>query len=133
VQELAEGNRILAEAVAYDHEERVHLETGERPRRRWEEAIAAEQGRLRPLPGEADLREIFRLHLERTVGKDGTFPFLGQRWSLNRAAASPPCAAAVDSGGTLLGAAGLTQGGRFFAKWGPPAAVRPAWQASPGR
>jgi hypothetical protein len=29
--------------------------------------------------------EIFRLHLERTVGKDGTFPFLGQRWLLNRA------------------------------------------------
>lgn len=50
VQECAEGNRILAEAVAYSHEERVHLETGEIPTRRWEEAITAEHGRLRPCP-----------------------------------------------------------------------------------
>jgi transposase InsO family protein len=85
VQEFAEGNRLVVEAVAYYNDERVHLETGEIPTRRWEEAVAAEQGRLRPLPDEADVREIFSLHLERTVGKDGTFPFLGQRWSLNRA------------------------------------------------
>jgi transposase InsO family protein len=82
VQEFAEGNRIVAEAVAYYNAERVHLETGEIPTRRWE---AAEQGRMRPLPEDADLRDIFSLHLERTVGKDGTFPFLGQRWALNRA------------------------------------------------
>ena len=35
----------------------------------------------RALQGEVDL---FSLHLERTVGKDGTFPFLGQRWPLDR-------------------------------------------------
>jgi hypothetical protein len=85
VQACAEGNRSLAEAVAYDNAERVHLETGESPTRRWEEAVAAAQGRLRPLPEGADWREIVRLHLERTVGTDGTFPCLGQRWALNRA------------------------------------------------
>ena len=58
---------------------------GEIPTRRWEEATAAEQGRLRPLPEDADLRDFFSLHLEWTVGKDGTFPFLGQQWALNRA------------------------------------------------
>jgi hypothetical protein len=61
--------------IAYYNDERVHLETGAIPTRRWEEAIAAEPGRLRPLPDEAEVREIFSLHLERTVGKDGTFPY----------------------------------------------------------
>jgi hypothetical protein len=85
VQELAEGIRILTEVVAYDNEERVPLETGKIPIRRWEGGIAAEQGRLRFLPEEVDLREIFSLHLEPAVAKDGTLPFLGQRWSLDRA------------------------------------------------
>jgi hypothetical protein len=85
VQEFAAGNRTWAEAVAYYHAARVHLETGELPTRRWEEAIAAAQGRLRPLPGALDVMDISSLHLERTGGEDGTFPFVGQRWSLDRA------------------------------------------------
>jgi hypothetical protein len=34
----------------------------------------------RPLPDEVDLTDLYSLHLERTVGEDGTFPFLGGRW-----------------------------------------------------
>jgi hypothetical protein len=85
VREVTEGNRILADIVAYYNEERMHLETGEIPARRWQEAMAADLGQLRPLSADVDLTDIFSLHLERTVGKDGTFPFLGQRWSLGRA------------------------------------------------
>jgi hypothetical protein len=85
VRELAEGHRLLAEAVADYNDERVHVETGAMPRRRGEEAIAAEHGRLRPLPGELDWMEIFSLHLARPVGQEGTCPFVGQRWSLARA------------------------------------------------
>ena len=48
VQEFAEGNWIWAEAVANDNDERVHLETGESPTRRWDGAIV---GRARaPAP-----------------------------------------------------------------------------------
>ena len=63
---------------------RVHLETGEIPTRRWEEAIATARGRQGPLPADVNVADLFSLHLERTVGKDGTFPFLGQRWPLDR-------------------------------------------------
>jgi hypothetical protein len=84
VREVAEGNRLLAEAVAYYNDERVHLETGELPTRRREAAMVVEQGRLRPPPAEADRTDILRLHLERTVGKDGSFAFLGQRWAVDR-------------------------------------------------
>jgi transposase InsO family protein len=84
VREFGDANRILGDAVAYYNDARVHLETGEIPTRRWEEAIATAQDRLRPLPADVDVADLFSLHLERTVGKDGTFPFLGQRWPLDR-------------------------------------------------
>jgi hypothetical protein len=85
VRDYGEGNRILSDEVAYYNDARVHLETGEVPMRRWAEGLLADLGRLRPLPADVDLTDIFSLHLERTVGQDGTFPFLGQRWPLARA------------------------------------------------
>ena len=41
--------------------------------------MTVDRGRLRLLPADVDLTDLFSLHLERTVGNDGTFPFLGQR------------------------------------------------------
>jgi hypothetical protein len=78
-QEFTTANQILSDKVAYYNDQRVHLETGEPPMQHWEQAVGAGQGRLRPIAEEYDLGDIFTLHLERTVGKDGTFPFLGQR------------------------------------------------------
>jgi hypothetical protein len=54
VREFTDGSRLLAEGIAYYNDERVHLETGEIPTRRWEAAMAAEHGRLRPPPADAD-------------------------------------------------------------------------------
>jgi hypothetical protein len=85
VREFGDANRRLGDALAYDHDVRVHLQTGEIPTQCWDTAIAAYHGRLRPLPEETAVAGLLSLHLERTVGKDGTFPLQGQRWPLARA------------------------------------------------
>jgi hypothetical protein len=102
------------------------------PTRRWEAAMAAEQERLRPLPAELDLTDIFSLHLERTVRKDGTFPFLGQRWALNRVFHRHRVAAPLDPRSALLGVARRSESGRLSAEWGRPTALSSVLQAPQG-
>jgi len=79
-----EGRPIVEDLVGYYNEERVHQETGEIPAKRWERAIKEDKGRLRPVPGEADLEMIFSLHDRRTVRKDGTILVNGKFWNVGR-------------------------------------------------
>jgi hypothetical protein len=83
---LKEAQKIVDEVCNYYNTERVHLETEEIPQKRWNEAIKAGKGRLRPLAPETNLDLVFSLHYPRTVKKDGTFSFLGNIYKLKHLA-----------------------------------------------
>lgn len=86
VPDIGEAQKIVEEVSNFYNEQRVHLETEEVPRKRWEEAIKAGKGRLRPLEPGVDLDLVFSLHYERTVKKDGTFSFKGKEYKLRHLA-----------------------------------------------
>ncbi len=80
VKEISEAQKILDDLVSYYNEQRIHEETGEIPRKRWEAAIDRGKGKLRPLEPSLDLERIFSLHLQRKARKDGTIMFMGKKW-----------------------------------------------------
>ena len=86
VRDVAEAQKVVDEVAFFYNEQRVHLETEEVPRQRWEEAIKAGKGRLRPLAPETNLDLVFSLHYKRTVKKDGTFSFQGKEYKLRHLA-----------------------------------------------
>jgi hypothetical protein len=54
------------------------------PLKRWEEAIKAGKGNLRPLDTSVNLDVIFSLQYEHRVKKDGTFSFKGKEFKLHQ-------------------------------------------------
>jgi len=54
--------------------------------KRWEEAIKASKGKLRPFDTATNLNVVFALHYKRTVKKDGTFSFKGKEYNLHQCA-----------------------------------------------
>lgn len=86
VRDLVEARKIVADVVGFYNEERVHLETEEVPRKRWDEAFKAGKGKFRPLDPSQNLDLVFSLHYERTVKKDGTFSFQGKEYKLRHLA-----------------------------------------------
>jgi len=78
IKSLDETQKVVEEVVNFYNQHRQHEETGEIPQKRWDEAIKAGQGRLRPLEPSVDLDLIFSLHYERKVKKDGSFSFRGE-------------------------------------------------------
>jgi len=85
IRSLADAQPILQEAVQFYNEKHVHEETGEIPSERWKAAIQDGKSYLRPLP-ETDLDQVFSLHYERRVKKDGTFSFRGKEYKLRHCA-----------------------------------------------
>jgi hypothetical protein len=86
IKSLDEAQKVVEEVVSFYNEQRQHEETGEIPQRRWDGAIKAGQGRLRPLEPSVDLDLIFSLHYERKVKKDGSFSFRGRQFRLRHCA-----------------------------------------------
>jgi hypothetical protein len=86
VRDVAEAQKIVEDVSNFYNEQRVHLETKEVPRKRWDEAIKAGKGKLRPLDPGTNLDLVFSLHYERTVKKDGTFSFRGKEYKLRHLA-----------------------------------------------
>jgi hypothetical protein len=86
VRDVAEAQKIVEDVSNFYNEQRVHLETEEVPRKRWDEAIKAGKGKLRPLDPGTNLDLVFLLHYERTVKKDGTFSFRGKEYKLRHLA-----------------------------------------------
>jgi len=80
VKDLSEAQKILDELIRYYNDQRVHDETGQIPSQRWQEAIAHGKGKLRPLEASMDHDQIFSIHLQRKVRKDGTIMFMGKKW-----------------------------------------------------
>jgi transposase InsO family protein len=80
IQEIPEAQKILEDLVSYYNEQRTHEETGEIPTKRWEDAVNHGKGKLRPLEPSVDLEQIFSIHLQRKVRKDGTIMFMGKKW-----------------------------------------------------
>ena len=86
VMSVKEAQKIVDEVCNYYNTERVHMETEEIPQKRWNEAIKAGKGKLRPLPPDTNLDVVFSLYYSRTVKKDGTFSFLGNIYKLKHLA-----------------------------------------------
>lgn len=86
VCDVAEAQKIVEDVSNFYNEQRVHLETEEVPRKRWDEALKAGKGKLRPLDPGTNLDLVFSLHYERTVKKDGTFSFRGKEYKLRHLA-----------------------------------------------
>lgn len=86
IRGVAEAQKIVQEVVSFYNEQREHEETGEVPIKRWQQALEAGKGRLRPLDPSVDLDLVFSLHYGRTVKKDGTFSFRGREFKLNHCA-----------------------------------------------
>jgi len=80
VKETSEAQRILDDLVSYYNEQRTHEETGEIPAKRWQEAIHNGKDKLRPLEPSIDLEQVFSIHLQRKVRRDGTIMFMGKKW-----------------------------------------------------
>jgi transposase InsO family protein len=85
IRSLREAQPILQEAVQFYNEKHVHEETGQIPNERWKAAIQDGKSYLRPLL-ETDLDQVFSLHYERRVKKDGTFSFRGKEYKLRHCA-----------------------------------------------
>lgn len=83
VSSVSEAQKVVQEVVSFYNEHREHQETGEVPLKRWQDALEAGKGRLRPLDPSVDLDLVFSLHYERTVKKDGTFSFRGREFKLS--------------------------------------------------
>ena len=86
VRDVAESQKIVEDVSNFYNEQRVHLETEEVPRKRWDEAIKAGKGKLRPLDPGTNLDLVFSLYYERTVKKDATFSFRGKKYKLRHLA-----------------------------------------------
>lgn len=86
IRSVCEAQGIVQEVVGFYNEHREHQETGEVPLKRWQQAVEAGKGRLRPLDPSVDLDLVFSLHYERAVKKDGTFSFRGREFKLSRCA-----------------------------------------------
>jgi hypothetical protein len=86
IRTLMEARKVLTDEVAFYNEERPHAETGEIPLKRWEDALRAGNGYLRPLDPSLNLDLVFSLHYQRVVKKDGTFSFKGKEYKLRQCA-----------------------------------------------
>lgn len=86
VKDLKEGQKIVDEVCNYYNTEREHQETGEIPRRRWDEGLKAGRGLIRPIPEAISLELILSLHYPRSVKKDGSFTFQGRLYKLKHLA-----------------------------------------------
>jgi len=84
IRSVAEAQKVVEEVVNFYNEQRRHEETEEVPLRRWEEAIKAGKGKLRPLDPSVNLDIVFSLHYERSVKRDGTFSFKGKEYKLHQ-------------------------------------------------
>lgn len=82
IKSIPDASNVVDEVVSFYNEQREHAETGQIPIKRWQEAINAGKGKLRPLDPSMDLDVIFSLHSPRTVKKDGTFSFAGKDYKL---------------------------------------------------
>jgi hypothetical protein len=83
IRGVCEAQKVVDEVVSFYNEQRKHEETGQVPLKRWQEALEAGKGRLRPLDPSVDLDLVFSLHYGRTVKKDGTFSFRGREFKLS--------------------------------------------------
>ena len=83
---VKEAQKIVDEVCNYYNTKKVHMETEEITQKRWNEAIKAGKGKLRPLPPDTNLDVVFSLHYSRRVKKDGTFSFLGNIYKLKHLA-----------------------------------------------
>jgi hypothetical protein len=100
VKDIKEAMKILADIVDFYDTKRVHMETEEIPMARWNRALREGRSKLRPLPQaqaqaqaqaqyqaqdvDLDLDFIFSLHFQRTVHKDGTFSFEGNKYKIGQ-------------------------------------------------
>lgn len=84
ITKAEDAQPILEDLLSYHNDCRKHQETGEIPSKRWDEAIRAGKGKLRPLDGSMDLERIFSLYQERQIRKDGTIAFRGREYRVGR-------------------------------------------------
>ena len=84
VKTVKEAMKILSDLVFFYDSKRIHMETGEIPAERWNRALKEGRSKLRPIPQNIDLDDIFSLHFQRTVYNDGTFKFQGKTYNLNQ-------------------------------------------------
>lgn len=78
VKNLAEGNKILRDEVAFYNDQHIHAEIHETPEKRWQRAIQEGRSSLRPVRKPDSLDTIFALHYERYVAKDGSIMWGGR-------------------------------------------------------
>jgi hypothetical protein len=83
---LSRIKRVFTGLVSIDNEERPHAETGEISLKRWEAALRAGNGYLRPLDPSLNLDLVFSLHYQHVVKKDGSFSFRGKEYKLRQCA-----------------------------------------------
>jgi len=84
IRKVEDAQPILDDLISYYNEKREHLETGEIPKTRWDDAIRQGKGRLKPLDTAVDLNWVFSLHDTRSVKKDGTITFKGKEYKVGR-------------------------------------------------
>jgi len=84
IRKVEDAQPILDDLISYYNEKREHLETGEIPKTRWDNAIRQGKGRLKPLDTAVDLNWVFSLHDTRSVKKDGTITFKGKEYKVGR-------------------------------------------------
>jgi hypothetical protein len=86
IRTLMEARKVLTDEVSFYNEERSYAEIGEIPLKRWEAALRAGIGYLRPLDPSLNLVLVFSLHYQRVVKKDGSFSFRGKEYKLRQCA-----------------------------------------------
>jgi len=84
VTQLQDAQTILSDLMDYYNERRVHAETEQIPRERWQQAMTSGRVALRAVPEDLDWDYPFSLHQTRKVRKDGTISFEGVHYPVDR-------------------------------------------------
>ena len=83
-RKVKDAQPILNDLISYYNEQREHLETGEIPKTRWDNAIKGGKGKLKHLDDTIDLERVFSIHDTRSVKKDGMITFKGKEYKVSR-------------------------------------------------
>lgn len=84
VQSIQAATPILDDLIDYYNTSRVHAETQQIPKQRWDQAVVSGRVSLRSSPAALDWDYHFSLHDTRTVRRDGSISFEGERYRVDR-------------------------------------------------
>jgi len=84
IKKVEDAQPILDDLISYYNEKRKHLETGEIPKIRWDNAIKGGKGKLKHIDDTIELERVFSIHDTISVKKDEMITSKGKEYKVGR-------------------------------------------------